>query len=35
MLFIYWELTSITSFLLIGFDHSREPRGGRRSRHWW
>ena len=24
MLFIYWELTSITSFLLIGFDHSRE-----------
>ncbi|MET0172493.1 MAG: proton-conducting transporter membrane subunit, partial [Agrobacterium vaccinii] len=24
MLFIYWELTSITSFLLIGFDHRRE-----------
>jgi multicomponent Na+:H+ antiporter subunit A len=24
MLFIFWELTSITSFLLIGFDHSRE-----------
>ena len=24
MLFIYWELTSLTSFLLIGFDHSRE-----------
>ncbi|MDF1607310.1 putative monovalent cation/H+ antiporter subunit A [Hoeflea sp. YIM 152468] len=24
MLFVYWELTSITSFLLIGFDHSRE-----------
>ncbi|BCH53683.1 putative monovalent cation/H+ antiporter subunit A [Agrobacterium vitis] len=23
MLFIYWELTSITSFLLIGFDHER------------
>ncbi len=23
-LFIYWELTSITSFLLIGFDHARE-----------
>ncbi|MGV8936070.1 MAG: putative monovalent cation/H+ antiporter subunit A [Allorhizobium sp.] len=23
MLFIYWELTSITSFLLIGFDHKR------------
>ena len=23
MLFVYWELTSITSFLLIGFDHSR------------
>ncbi|WP_075995817.1 putative monovalent cation/H+ antiporter subunit A [Salaquimonas pukyongi] len=22
-LFIYWELTSITSFLLIGFDHNR------------
>ncbi|MCL6654016.1 cation:proton antiporter [Agrobacterium rubi] len=24
MLFVYWELTSITSFLLIGFDHRRE-----------
>ena len=24
MFFVYWELTSITSFLLIGFDHSRE-----------
>ncbi|MDM9627106.1 putative monovalent cation/H+ antiporter subunit A [Rhizobium sp. S152] len=24
MLFIFWELTSITSFLLIGFDHTRE-----------
>ena len=24
MLFIYWELTSITSFLLIGFDHERQ-----------
>ncbi|TFF25650.1 putative monovalent cation/H+ antiporter subunit A [Jiella endophytica] len=23
-LFVYWELTSITSFLLIGFDHDRE-----------
>jgi multicomponent Na+:H+ antiporter subunit A len=23
-LFVYWELTSITSFLLIGFDHKRE-----------
>lgn len=23
-LFVYWELTSITSFLLIGFDHTRE-----------
>ena len=23
-LFVYWELTSITSFLLIGFDHRRE-----------
>ena len=23
-LFIFWELTSITSFLLIGFDHNRE-----------
>jgi len=23
MLFVYWELTSITSFLLIGFDHGR------------
>ncbi|TCL76110.1 putative monovalent cation/H+ antiporter subunit A [Rhizobium sp. BK251] len=25
MLFVFWELTSITSFLLIGFDHEREP----------
>ncbi|MEN0020899.1 MAG: hydrogen gas-evolving membrane-bound hydrogenase subunit E [Planctomycetota bacterium] len=24
LLFIFWELTSITSFLLIGFDHTRE-----------
>ena len=24
MLFVFWELTSITSFLLIGFDHARE-----------
>jgi multicomponent Na+:H+ antiporter subunit A len=24
MLFVFWELTSITSFLLIGFDHHRE-----------
>ncbi len=24
MFFVFWELTSITSFLLIGFDHSRE-----------
>ncbi|WP_412051662.1 putative monovalent cation/H+ antiporter subunit A [Hoeflea sp. Naph1] len=24
MLFVYWELTSITSFLLIGFDNTRE-----------
>lgn len=23
-LFVYWELTSITSFLLIGFDHNRQ-----------
>ncbi len=23
-LFVYWELTSITSFLLIGFDHKRQ-----------
>ncbi len=23
-LFIFWELTSIISFLLIGFDHERE-----------
>ncbi len=23
-LFVFWELTSITSFLLIGFDHERE-----------
>ncbi|RFC62716.1 putative monovalent cation/H+ antiporter subunit A [Fulvimarina endophytica] len=23
-MFIFWELTSITSFLLIGFDHTRE-----------
>lgn len=24
MFFVFWELTSITSFLLIGFDHERE-----------
>jgi multicomponent Na+:H+ antiporter subunit A len=24
MLFVFWELTSITSFLLIGFDHHRQ-----------
>jgi multicomponent Na+:H+ antiporter subunit A len=24
MLFVFWELTSITSFLLIGFDHAEE-----------
>ncbi|WP_028033321.1 putative monovalent cation/H+ antiporter subunit A [Chelativorans sp. J32] len=24
MLFVFWELTSIASFLLIGFDHKRE-----------
>ncbi|MCF3638603.1 putative monovalent cation/H+ antiporter subunit A [Rhizobium sp. TRM95111] len=24
MLFIFWEMTSVTSFLLIGFDHARE-----------
>jgi multicomponent Na+:H+ antiporter subunit A len=24
MLFVFWEMTSITSFLLIGFDHVRE-----------
>src|SRR5690606_35296993 len=23
-LFVFWELTTITSFLLIGFDHTRE-----------
>ena len=23
-LFIFWELTSISSYLLIGFDHDRE-----------
>src|SRR5690606_3925594 len=24
ILFVFWELTSISSFLLIGFDHERE-----------
>ena len=24
LLFVFWELTTITSFLLIGFDHARE-----------
>ena len=24
VLFLFWELTSVTSFLLIGFDHSRQ-----------
>ena len=31
MLFVFWELTSITSFLLIGFDHSSGSRAPRRS----
>ena len=36
MLFVFWELTSITSFLLIGFDHRREAarRAALPSRHW-
>jgi hypothetical protein len=29
-LFVFWELTSITSFLLIGFDHEREASAPRR-----
>ncbi|MEQ8770015.1 MAG: proton-conducting transporter membrane subunit [Phycisphaerales bacterium] len=29
LLFVFWELTSITSFLLIGFEHERE--GARRA----
>ena len=24
-LFVFWELTSLSSYLLIGFDHNREP----------
>jgi multicomponent Na+:H+ antiporter subunit A len=24
-LYVFWELTTVTSFLLIGFDHAREP----------
>ncbi len=24
-LFVFWELTSVSSYLLIGFDHEREP----------
>ena len=28
-LFVFWELTSISSYLLIGFDHERED-GARR-----
>ena len=34
MLFVFWELTSITSFLLIGFDHEREPRAALPFRRW-
>ena len=26
-LFVFWELTGFTSFLLIGFDHERRKRG--------
>ena len=33
-LFVFWELTSITSFLLIGFDHTRQARAARPSRRW-
>ncbi len=29
LLFIFWELTTVTSFLLVGFDHEKE--GARRS----
>ena len=35
MLFVFWELTSITSFLLIGFDHSRRSRAPRRTCRRW
>ena len=36
MLFVFWELTSITSFLLIGFDHQQaRRRAARRCRRWW
>jgi multicomponent Na+:H+ antiporter subunit A len=31
-LFVFWELTSVTSYLLIGFDHERPTRAARRSR---
>ena len=35
MLFVFWELTSITSFLLIGFDnHARGRRAAPPSRRW-
>jgi NADH:ubiquinone oxidoreductase subunit 5 (subunit L)/multisubunit Na+/H+ antiporter MnhA subunit len=35
MLFVFWELTSITSFLLIGFTTRARPRAAPRSRRWW
>lgn len=34
-LYLFWELTSVASFLLIGFDHTRQADGAPRSRLWW
>jgi len=35
LLFIFWELTSLTSYLLIGFDHTQPRHDRRRCRAWW
>ena len=34
-LFVFWELTSLSSYLLIGFDHERGEAGRRPSRRCW
>lgn len=35
LLFIFWELTSLTSYLLIGFDHTQEKPARPHCRAWW
>ena len=34
-LFVFWEATTITSWLLVGFDHERASARAPRCRRWW